>query len=117
MSVLAELDCLCSLALTSEAAPDGMVLSISLLRSGILTFLGGVMCRPEFVDPVEEGAAVLSLRRARHPSLTMSSNATFIPNDTIVGCEENPAAFVLVTVSRTQGEASVWVYSERFTGT
>ncbi|XXQ38336.1 DNA mismatch repair protein [Plasmodiophora brassicae] len=90
VSVLAELDCLCSLALTSEAAPDG-----------------GVMCRPEFVDPVEEGAAVLSLRRARHPSLTMSSNATFIPNDTIVGCEENPAAFVLVTGPNMGGKSTL----------
>jgi DNA mismatch repair protein MSH6 len=54
---------------------------------------------------------VLELRESRHPCLTASSrrnsSVQFIPNDVILGTEENPAAFVLVTGPNMGGKSTL----------
>eukprot|EP01050_Picozoa_sp_SAG11_P002883 SAG11_NODE_151_length_14583_cov_21.306200_17_plen_70_part_00 len=42
--------------------------------------------RPIFVEPAAEGAAVLELEQAWHPTMA-KNNDDFIPNDTAIGGE------------------------------
>jgi len=89
IAILGELDCLTSLALTSQ-------------------YQEGQSCRPEFVDPSESGGPFLELRGAIHPAL-ISTDAvdTFIPNDTVLGCEENTPKFVLVSGPNMGGKSTL----------
>jgi DNA mismatch repair protein MSH6 len=96
---LAELDALLSLA-TYSANADGP------------------MCRPVFVafnamqvDGDDNGHDVqsLELRGAWHPSVAATQargSAGFIPNDIVLGSEENPARFVLVTGPNMGGKST-----------
>jgi len=52
------------------------------------------------------------LRKARHPCLIDTENSVnissqFIPNDTVLGCEENPANFVIVTGPNMGGKSTL----------
>jgi len=85
---LAELDCLCSLAITSS-------------------YQGDNTCRPQFVSLEETGGEpLLELRNAVHPCL-ISTGKTFIPNDTVLGTAENPAKFVLVSGPNMGGKSTL----------
>lgn len=64
--VLAELDCLFSLAKSSQA-------------------LGEPVCRPEFVET--NGEAWVDFEELRHPALAMRTKGDFIPNDVKLGGE------------------------------
>lgn len=64
--VLAELDCLFSLAKSSQA-------------------MGEPVCRPEFVE--SEGEAWVEFEELRHPALAMRTKGDFIPNDVKLGGE------------------------------
>eukprot|EP00455_Lapot_gusevi_P054627 TRINITY_DN8791_c0_g1_i2.p1 TRINITY_DN8791_c0_g1~~TRINITY_DN8791_c0_g1_i2.p1 ORF type:complete len:765 (-),score=191.26 TRINITY_DN8791_c0_g1_i2:96-2075(-) len=86
--VLAELDCLCSLASYSANAD-------------------GVMCRPQFLDP-QEHSPTLELRGCRHPAVAATARGDqFIPNDTVLGTAETPARFILVTGPNMGGKSTL----------
>jgi DNA mismatch repair protein MSH6 len=84
---LAELDCLMSLAITSANCSRAV-------------------CRPEFVAPQADGDSIIELRQASHPAL-MNSGDSFIPNDTVIGCEENKSRFVLVSGPNMGGKSTL----------
>jgi len=96
VQVIAELDCLLSLASVSQ---------------------NHLACqRPEFVSMDDTGGhAMLELRQAYHPCLyetDMTNEMTkqqtqFVPNDTVIGCEENPARFVLVSGPNMGGKSTL----------
>ncbi len=114
VSVLAEIDCLCSLATVSRYAA------------------GGVGCRPEFVphkiiDNGSDGKSnshsnsipthngMLELRDSIHPSMTANQVTAaydgapiqFIPNDIVLGAAENPSQFVLVSGPNMGGKSTL----------
>lgn len=68
VSILAELDCMCSLSIVSF-------------------FAGGVMCRPKLVKPTVS-APFIHLKDARHPCLC-EVGVNFIPNDVTIGKNYN----------------------------
>lgn len=68
VSILAELDCLCSLSLVSF-------------------FSNGIMCRPQVVDAKPAANAFIELKEARHPCLCLVG-VNFIPNDVCLGSEK-----------------------------
>lgn len=76
---LAELDCYCALATLSDAF--------------------ATTCVPEFISHEDNnGEPLFALRDAVHPVLAASTSINqFIPNDTVLGTEENLAKFVLVS--------------------
>jgi len=98
VACVAELDCLISLALVS-------------------TYQDGASCRPRFVSYEETGGhALLELRDAVHPSLAQSGASLgayasaptqFIPNDTDLGSEQNPARFVLISGPNMGGKSTL----------
>ena len=74
VNVLAELDCLIALSISSSN-------------------LGGVSCRPEFVDSDE---AVFEVEELRHPCLLQEDGgSSFIPNDIALGGEQQPRLILL----------------------
>ena len=95
VDIVGEIDCLLSLAHIS------------------LNHLGCV--RPEFVDfNINGSRAMLNLRQASHPGLyekevqnRVQRVANFVPNDTVIGCEENPARFVLVSGANMGGKSTL----------
>ena len=80
--VIAQLDCLISLAKASAS-------------------LGQPSCRPEFVD---DGCSVLEFVELRHPCLQNVDN--FIPNDIVLGGAENPN-ITLLTGANAAGKSTV----------
>ncbi|KAJ1953581.1 DNA mismatch repair protein msh6 [Dispira parvispora] len=66
--VVAELDCLLSLAYSAQS-------------------FGEPVCRPEFVENRPDGRAVLDIRELRHPCVAAAPGlgSSFIPNDTLLG--------------------------------
>eukprot|EP00485_Elphidium_margaritaceum_P010637 CAMPEP_0202694696 /NCGR_PEP_ID=MMETSP1385-20130828/8485_1 /ASSEMBLY_ACC=CAM_ASM_000861 /TAXON_ID=933848 /ORGANISM="Elphidium margaritaceum" /LENGTH=1286 /DNA_ID=CAMNT_0049350589 /DNA_START=36 /DNA_END=3896 /DNA_ORIENTATION=+ len=93
---MAVLDCLLSLANVSACAPN-------------LT-----MTRPQFVVDSEE--PFLEMRDAQHPCIVSAPTAhlhsesqqqQFIPNDTVLGCKENGAPFVILTGPNMGGKSTV----------
>lgn len=82
LSIISELDCLASLAITSGSAE-------------------GPMCRPEFVDEMN----VLELKAMRHPTVATGAAAkNFIPNNTVLSNEERVA---LVTGPNMGGKSTL----------
>lgn len=83
VKVVAQLDCLISIAKASAA-------------------IGSPSCRPEFV---EEGSArsVLEFKELRHPCIETTTN--FIPNDISLGGEE--ASMTLLTGANAAGKSTV----------
>jgi DNA mismatch repair ATPase MutS len=89
VQIIAEIDCSISLAKTSQHQNDGL------------------SCRPEFIELADNNNhAMLELREAVHPVLCGSERSVetmtgqhreFIANDTVIGCAENPARFILVS--------------------
>lgn len=48
------------------------------------------------------------LRQASHPCVaSTTSDNNFIPNDTVIGCEENPTRFVLVSGPNMGGKSTL----------
>eukprot|EP00484_Ammonia_sp_Unknown_P025880 CAMPEP_0197038874 /NCGR_PEP_ID=MMETSP1384-20130603/15754_1 /TAXON_ID=29189 /ORGANISM="Ammonia sp." /LENGTH=1325 /DNA_ID=CAMNT_0042469375 /DNA_START=37 /DNA_END=4014 /DNA_ORIENTATION=- len=95
---IAELDCLLSLSWVSQHAAS-------------LT-----MTRPEFVKVHKKSdAAFLEIRQCKHPcidetqlnALGQQSASQFIPNDTVLGCAENDANFVMVTGPNMGGKSTL----------
>lgn len=85
---LAQLDCLGSLALTSK-------------------YQDGQTCRPEFVEINEGTPSVLEIRGAVHPAIALGAGKSFIPNDTVLGTEENKARFVIVSGPNMGGKSTL----------
>lgn len=90
VSILAELDCLCSLSLVSF-------------------FSSGVMCRPE-LSKVSDHNAYIELKDARHPCLCLMG-VNFIPNDISMGRynpeEELNQTLMLLTGPNMGGKSTV----------
>jgi DNA mismatch repair protein MSH6 len=82
IKVVAQLDCLISLAKASAA-------------------LGSPSCRPEFVMDTERG--VLEFETLRHPCIETTTN--FIPNDIKLGGDE--AALTLLTGANAAGKSTI----------
>jgi len=79
---LAQLDCLCSLSLTSFVSD-------------------GVMCRPNLSLCEAEGAFI-EVKNMRHPCIT---KANFVPNDIIIGKDE--AGILLLTGPNMGGKSTI----------
>eukprot|EP00486_Rosalina_sp_Unknown_P002659 CAMPEP_0201575108 /NCGR_PEP_ID=MMETSP0190_2-20130828/20085_1 /ASSEMBLY_ACC=CAM_ASM_000263 /TAXON_ID=37353 /ORGANISM="Rosalina sp." /LENGTH=1395 /DNA_ID=CAMNT_0048004309 /DNA_START=28 /DNA_END=4215 /DNA_ORIENTATION=+ len=76
------------------------------------------MTRPQFIKQKnpKTDKAFLEIRECRHPCIDESqlnalgqqgSASTFIPNDTILGCKENDANFVIVTGPNMGGKSTL----------
>ncbi|XP_069702294.1 DNA mismatch repair protein Msh6 isoform X2 [Periplaneta americana] len=66
---------------------------------------GGETCIPEFVEPSDEMKPFVKIKDGRHPCV--SSLEGFIPNDTTIGSEEEPASLVLVTGPNMGGKSTL----------
>ena len=83
---VATLDCLLSLAFTASTSMFPM-------------------CRPDFV---EGPGSVLDLRQAVHPCVaSMSDTNNYIPNDTVLGGDEQPHRSVLLTGPNMGGKSTL----------
>lgn len=87
VEALSTIDCFLSLAMTSA-------------------YQEGASCRPVFVEEKESTEPQLCIRGGVHPALA-STRTAFIPNDTVVGAEENPAKFVLVSGPNMGGKSTL----------
>ena len=102
---VAQLDALMSLALASEKSREG--------ADGMMDL---PVCRPEFVEPAEDGQPLLELRQARHPCVAKTfSRSGFISNDTILGAPfgskaerstSNPSGRVMLLTGPNMGGKS-----------
>ncbi|KRX06428.1 P-loop containing nucleoside triphosphate hydrolase [Pseudocohnilembus persalinus] len=85
ISILAELDCLCSLSLTSFYAE-------------------GTMTRPKIIDP-QGKQPFLRIKNARHPCL-QRLGVNFIPNDIVLGCDNNQDKSLMLLTGPNMGGKS-----------
>jgi DNA mismatch repair protein MSH6 len=83
----ATVDCLCSLA-----------------RAALNT-AGAPTCRPVMLAAAEQPGPVLELRGMRHPCVP--DLASFIPNDTVMGCDAEPATSLLITGPNMGGKSTL----------
>lgn len=65
----------------------------------------GGFVRPEFVD--DANGPVLELRQGRHPCLVLPPGQDPIPNDTVLGTEDNPARLLLLTGPNMGGKSTL----------
>lgn len=73
----------------------------------------GPMCRPVILLPKDDAPVFLDLKGSRHPCITKTFfGAEFIPNDIVIGCEEEEeengnAYCVLVTGPNMGGKSTL----------
>ena len=89
LNLLAELDCLASLAIVSGQSV-------------------GNMCRPVFLSYTGEYAqsSVLDIKQMRHPCVSLSGNRTFVPNDTVIAPNDGQS-LLLVTGPNMGGKSTL----------
>ncbi|KAJ3266034.1 DNA mismatch repair protein msh6 [Chytriomyces hyalinus] len=83
---VAEIDCLVSLAFCRAA-------------------MGGDLCRPEFITPIEGADSTLEVEGLRHPCIVSDHGKDFIPNDTKLGGGD--ANMILLTGPNMGGKSTL----------